>query len=315
MCCRNILWTLALAWLLSCISVAPGATNVVPLIVESGQIEPGRDSRVFAVTLDIARDDHTGTLAAQFTWACGGETIISLELAERLRAPIKANRDLEGYVDGDGRRLFAGEADVIVHFGDQRHRITAWVMNPPFAPGLTGVFGHEIPRKYQWEINPDPQRPTLTLRPPGAIAPAGSPRPLAVLPLKDHDANLWINITVRNVAVDVRLIPQSTDFQAAPDLQKKWDMARSGEKTEVTRNSYLGGARVLRLIGKDGIHLGGGVYETDLFALLLDDNPAATSGIGQSLLNRFIYRVDAERGKFTLVSRVPEPSPASQPAP
>jgi hypothetical protein len=34
--------------------------------------------------------------------------------------------------------------------------------------------------------------------------------------------------------------------------------------------------------------------------------PNARSGIGQSLLNRFVYRVDAQKGEFVVVRRANE---------
>jgi hypothetical protein len=66
--------------------------------------------------------------------------------------------------------------------------------------------------------------------------------------------------------------------------------------------------------GTEGIQLADGIFETNFLAFLLPDNPGARSGIGGSILNRFVYSVDAERKELTLIERVPPPAPATKPS-
>ena len=132
--------------------------------------------------------------------------------------------------------------------------------------------------------------------------PPGLQQPLATIPLKDENQNLWVNIKIRNVAVDVCLIPQSTDLQAAFDLQKRWDLEHKGLKVET--NTYLGNVRTTKLTGKSGAFLSPDIFETDLLVILLEENPNARSGIGQSLLNRFVYCVDTDKKEMSILARV-----------
>jgi hypothetical protein len=122
------------------------------------------------------------------------------------------------------------------------------------------------------------------------------------LMLAPRSMALWLNIKIRNVAVDVCLIPQSTDLQAAPNLQKRWDLEHSGLKAET--NSYLGNVRTVQLTGKSGVWLSPDIFETDVLTILLENNPNASSGLGQSILNRFVYCVDAENKQFSIISKV-----------
>ena len=131
---------------------------------------------------------------------------------------------------------------------------------------------------------------------------------MATLPLKDDRDNLWINVKIRNVPVDVLLAPQSSDIQIDPELQRKWDL-QGGTETEVI--GYLGKERYRKLTGgKDCIELAGTIREHGLLVILIGDKnhpeltPSARSGLGQSLLNRFVYCVDAKRKEFRILSRV-----------
>jgi hypothetical protein len=283
-------------WFIACLLLAPLATRAadeikIPLKVLEGDLH-NRDCRVFGVPVDCAG------VSTVFTWGCGGETIVSENFARKAGLRVKPDPDNAGFVDGNGNALFAGSANALLNIGGKAHDVGVWVMKDgEYNKGMTGIIGYNVARKHQWEI--DPRVPQLTLRP---LKSALVKKPLAVLPLKDEAQNLWLNIRIRNVPVDVCLIPQSTDFQAGPDLQKKWDLAHKGEKLEV--KTYLGSVRTTLLEGKSGVMFSPQLNESNVLVILLDDNPNAKSGIGQSLLNRFVYCVDADRKEFAIMDTV-----------
>src|SRR5262249_5156934 len=69
---------------------------VVRLGVESGRpSDHGRDTRVFTIPVTCA------DAKANFTWGCGGQTIISKSFAEKARIEIRDNDGLKQYVDGN----------------------------------------------------------------------------------------------------------------------------------------------------------------------------------------------------------------------
>jgi hypothetical protein len=72
----------------------------------------------------------------------------------------------------------------------------------------------------------------------------------------------------------------------------------------VETNSYLGNVRTTHLTGKSGAFLSPDVFETDLLVILLEENPNAKSGIGQSLLNRFVYNVDPDKEELSILRKV-----------
>jgi hypothetical protein len=202
-------------------------------------------------------------------------------------------------VDGKGAPLFLGDASVDIVFGERSHPATAWIMRDgEFNLEVPGVIGYEIARLYQWEI--DPRVPQITLR---TLGTPHKGKKLATIPLKDENENLWIKVKVRNVDEDVCLMPQTPEFQASPQLQKAWDMDRAGEKDEGIK-TYLGNVRVLTMRGKDGVWLNSEIFEGNLVAFLLADNPNARSAVGQSLLNRYVYCVDPELKQMVLIERV-----------
>lgn len=263
----------------------------LPLTVMEGDLF-NRDSRVFGVPVECAG------VTATFTWGCAGETIVSEVFAKRSGLTVKPDADLAQYLDAGGRPLFLGSAVALITIAGQSLSGNVWVMRDAQTnKEPTGIIGYQVARQFQWEVNPRARQ--ITLRPPGTPLPR---KPIASIPLRDENQNLWLNVKVRNVAVDVALIPQSTDFQAGPDLQKNWDLEGAGLKVET--KSYLGNVRTVTLTGKSGVHLSGDVFETDVLTILLENNPNARSGIGQSLLNRFVYCVDAEAKRFHVLERV-----------
>ena len=273
----------------------PAEETVLKMGVESGrENDHGRDSRVFTVPVAC------GDARTNFTWGCGGQTIISAWFADKARIEIHPNEDLKAVVDGDGKPLFRGDATVEIILGGKTYPTTAWIMRDgQFNQNVPGVIGYEIARKYQWEI--DPRVPQITLRAPGAL-PKG--KVLATLPLKDDQDNLWIHVKVRNAEDDVTIMPQTPDFQVAPSMQKAWDMDRGGQPPDDIK-TYLGTMRVITMRGKDGIYFNGDIFETNFPAYLLGENPNSRSAVGQSLLNRFVYNVDAVRKEMVLIERIP----------
>ncbi len=267
------------------------APIVIPLTVGEGDLF-NRDCRVFTIPVECSG------IKTHFTWACGGETIVSETFATQTRLATKDEPELAPFIDAAGKPLFVGSAIAEISIGGRSTATKVWVMRDGETNKQpTGIVGYQLARQFQWEL--DPRVPQLTLRPPKSPL---SKKPLATIRLKDENQNLLINIKIRNIAVDVCLIPQSTDLQAAPNLQKRWDLEHSGLKVET--NSYLGNVRTVQLTGKSGVWLSPEIFETDVLAILLENNPNASSGIGQSLLNRFVYTVDAENKQFSILSKV-----------
>src|SRR5258706_4886076 len=123
--------------------------TTIKMGLEAGRTnEAGRDTRVFTIPI------MCGDAKANFTWGCGGQTIISASFAEKAPLQIRANDDLKAMVDGNGAPLFLGDASVDIVFGERSHPATAWIMrNGEFNTSVPGVIGYEIARQYQWEID------------------------------------------------------------------------------------------------------------------------------------------------------------------
>jgi hypothetical protein len=287
----------------------PARQVTVKLGVESGrENDHGRDTRAF--TIPVACADAKGN----FTWGCAGQTIITASFAEKARVEVRPNDSLAGYVDGNGKPLFLGEAPVELVFGGQPHQVTALVMRDgQFTRNILGVIGFDCARARQWEI--DPRVPQITFRPLGAEP---KKKPLATLPLKMDQDTLLAHVKIRGVEQDIAIMPQNNEFQASVELQKAWaEVAATGgggggDATEA--KTQLGTAQVLTFRGTDGIQLAENIFETNFLAFLLPDSPGARSGIGGSILNRFVYCVDAEKKELHLIERVPPPAATTKPA-
>jgi len=298
-----------IAWALVAVVVLVGSASlraadeavVVPLKVDMGGIGD-RDSRCWAVPVTVNGE------RADFAWGCGGFTIISEAFAHRAKLAVRPDDETTGYVDPGGQPLFAGQAEATFTLAGQTFKVYAKVMKDAYIGGRTGALGYDVAKHYQWQVNPDRRRPTMTLRAPGR---APTSRPIAVLPMRDDGENLWLAVKIRNVAVDVCLMPQSTDLQVAPEQQARWDLAW-GKVEEI--QSYMGPVQSTFLEGKDTVELARDVVETDLLLLLIGDpkhpekTPAARSGIGASLLNRYVYVVDPQLKQFMILARVPKPT-------
>ena len=283
---------------------AAAQETVVPLKVEIGG-ESGLDTRVFSAPVNVNGTD------THLLWGCGGWTIVTERFATK--AGIRPQPDAQA-----ARRLagndpvFLGSADTDVRLGDMRHRINIKVIKDKYAPmllgdNIDGIVGYELARKFQWQLNPDWDKPTLVLRQPRAKLPVS---PVATLDVRDQHENVWLNIKVRGVAVDVVLMPQSTDMQAGPTLQRKWDIASGKEQPDI--KTLAGAVRSVQLVGKDAVEFSPTIKETDVRVILVgnandpEDAGLAVSGLGGSLLNRFSYCVDAQAGKMYLIARTPE---------
>ncbi|MGA2500344.1 MAG: hypothetical protein ABSH20_21590 [Tepidisphaeraceae bacterium] len=285
--------------------------QVIPLKVESGAIEEGRDSRIFNVPVNIRGDEH------RFIWACGGWTTIRESLARDLSLPIAEDDETAGYTDASGQPMFVGKTRMPLSFGGIAQNVSMKVArDAAYNKGLAGIIGYDVASRFQWEVNPDPKAPTLTLRPAGTARPAN---PLATLPLRDEADNLWIPVTIRNASVEVLLAPQLSDIQAAPDMQKAWDI-ETGQGHDVA--SEFGNLRTRRLVGaKDVVELSPEVREAGCTVMLVGDKnhpertPNARSGLGQSFLNRFTYCVDPRIGKFWVLKKMHPPRPTTRPHP
>ena len=269
--------------------------TVLKMGVESGrENDHGRDTRVFTVPIAC------GDAKTNFTWGCGGQTILSAGFADKARVEIHPNEDLKLIVDGEGKPLFLGDATVEIILGGKPYPTTAWIMRDgQFNKNVPGVIGYEIAKKFQWEV--DPRVPQITLR---ALGTAPKKKVLATLSLKDDQDNFWVHVKVRGAEDDVTIMPQTPDFQVSPEMQKTWDVMR-GDKQPDDVKTYLGNLRVLSLRGKDGITLNGDIFETNFVAYLLPEGLNSRSAIGQSLLNRFVYSVDASKKEMVLIERVP----------
>ena len=267
---------------------------VLKLGIESGkQDDHGRDSRIFTVPVSV------GDASTNFTWGCGGQTIISAWFAKTARIEIRPNEELNSFVDGDGKRLFVGDSSVEIKIGNTSHSVVAWIMRDgQFNKNVPGIIGYQVARQFQWEI--DPRVPQITLRNPGTKRTGKS---LATVPLKEDQENFLIHVKVRNAEEDVVIMPQTPDFQVAPALQKSWDMDRGGGAPPEDIKTYLGTVRMINMKGNDGVRIAENIFESNFPAYLLSDNPNARSAIGQSILNRYVYVVDPGTMEMTFIEK------------
>ncbi len=295
---------------LFCVSVfnpsARAADIVIPLKIDSGDIKD-RDTRTFAVPVTIGGKDY------DFAWGCSGWTIVSESFAQQARLKVQADESLATWVDGAGKPLFAGLAEVEVTFGGKKSLIVVRVIKDAYTdPKTSGTIGYEIASLYQWELNPDAGKPTLTLRPPGTKLPA---KPIATLPMVDDGERVWLNVTVRNVAFDLAIMPQASDITAGPGVQRKWDLTQ-GKIEDVP--TPAGPVRTITLGPKEPVMLSKSTAEMGVTIVLIgdpksqEDLPATTNGIGASVLNRYVYVVDCKTKQVSLMSKVK--LPATQPA-
>ena len=264
-------------------------------ILDGEQCEPMRG---FGVPV-ICNDEP-----ADFVMACNGPTRISASLAKQCHADVMPDEQLSHQTDAQGKPIFAGVAKIRLRLAERESQVTATVVNDAYCQKTEkqGVLGFDLVKDQQWEV--DPSAATLTLRP------AGEPpqtKPLAIVPLKEHDGAYFVKVKARNVMAEVALVPASSFIQAGPDLQRAWDL-NSKKRLDINVKTF-GDVRVLRLGGRDAIELAPDLRETDLPVALIgkdDHGPqtnAASSGLGQCLLNRFVYCVEPRRQQLRLLRR------------
>src|SRR4051812_10449294 len=83
--------------------------ETLKLGIESGRAnDHGRDNRVFTIPVTC------GDAKANFTWGCGGQTLITAAFADKARVEVRENENLKTYVDGAGRPIFVGESAIEV---------------------------------------------------------------------------------------------------------------------------------------------------------------------------------------------------------
>jgi hypothetical protein len=276
---------------------AIAADTVIPLKLDSGGVQDGRDTRTFSIPILINGKEH------HFAWGCSGWTMVSETFAKENSLKIgKPTDDVVGFVDAEGKPMFAGVADASVTLAGQKIPVSMKVLKDAYASGNT--IGYDIAGKFQWELNPAGEKPTLTLRPPGSKI-AGTP--VAVLPITDDGERLWLNVNVRNWPFDLVIMPQASDIVAGPSIQKKWDLTK-GKVEDVP--SAAGPVRTATLREREPVQLAGKETVKNVTIVLVGDPesgqdlPANTNAVGASILNRFVYVVDPKTKQMTLLSRV-----------
>jgi hypothetical protein len=297
--------------ILSLWSLVAGAVKpqeqILPLTVIEDEV--GDPGRVFLLPVKCNGVD------AQFELGCFGDTRISLSFAKQCVAHVYPDAELDRTRDPDGKPIYAGAAMLHIEFGGQEREIRAQVMKDECCqkPEKQGMLGYDVMRNWQWEV--DPIVPALTLRPPGTPP---AKKPLAFLPLRVSPLGYYLRVRIRNVSEDVALMPASSFVQAGPNLQRKWDLTSGKEiKLEVKR---FGTVRTVWLRGDDVVALTSFLRETNLPVALMDDpkkphfRDMEENGLGQCVLNRYIYCVDPRRQQLRIMARVPEKPPLTQPA-
>ena len=210
--------------------------------------------------------------------------------------------------------MFDGSAMATISIGGQDRTVRISVMKDQYCqkPEKEGLLGFDVVKDFQWEI--DPVARTFTLRPATTLP---AKKPLYILPLRIGEDGYFLKVRIRNVTQDLALMPNSSFVQAGVSLQRSWDLT-SGEKLKVDVNRF-GNVRTTWLNGKDCVELTRYLKETDLPVALMGDPKkpqnanVLDSGLGQCVLNRYVYCVEPRRQQFRIMSRVapPESQPAS----
>ena len=278
--------------------------QVIALKIAEG--EPDDPGRVFCAPVEC--NGHE----ADFPLNCLGPSRISESFAEECGAEVMPDAQLKRVLAADGKPEYAGYALVHMRFAGREQRLQVPVMKDEYCPKVEkqGVLGMDLIRPFQWEV--DPTVPSLTLRPLGT-PPAH--KPLAIIPLQVNVNGYFATVKVRNATASLALMPGASFVQAGANLQRQWDL-NSGEpiKSEVKRFS---GLRLYWFKGEDTVELNKDLKETNLNVALVGDpkHPGSKltidSGLGQCVLNRFVYCVDGRKGQLRIMARVPERSGAA----
>ena len=270
-------------------------------IVDSVPEDPGR---VFSVPVACNEQE------AEFELSCTGTSRLSESFAEKCGAEVLPDEQLARVLDPDGKPEYAGSTTILLRFGGREQRLHVPVMKDQYCqtPEKQGVLGCDAIRTFQWEV--DPRVPSLTLRPLGTYP---ARKPLANIPLRVTPDGYFANVKVRNVRTSVALLPGGSYVQAGPKLQHEWDL-NSGKPLEMEVKRFSS-VRLYHFKGEDAVELTKDIKETDLTVALVGDpkhpDPSMVidSGIGQCVLNRFVYCVDGSRGQLRIMARVPPPTP------
>jgi hypothetical protein len=306
--------------LLSCVEIAVLA---IALAMAAGAVKPAEQVLPLSVVEDEAGDPGRvfllpvtcNSVEARFELGCFGDTRISENFAKQCDARVYPDAELDNTLDPDGKPIYAGTAMVRIVLAGQEQEVRAQVMKDECCqkPEKEGMLGFDVLRNWQWEV--DPTVPELTLRAPGAPPVR---KPLAILPLKVTPLGYYLRVRIRNVSEDVSLMPASSFVQAGPALQRKWDLSSGKEiKLDVKR---FGAVRTVWLHGDDVVELTPMLRETDLLVALMDDpkkphfKNMEENGLGQCVLNRYIYCVEPRRQQLRIMARVPQQKPTSVPA-
>jgi hypothetical protein len=241
-----------------------------------------------------------------------GRTRISERFATSIGADAEPDEFTRTQVDPEGKPVYLGGAIVRLKLGDFEQEVNALVVTDDHCqkPEKQGVIGADALHAFQWEV--DPGAATLTLRPPGT-----PPRhkPLAILQAKPAAAGWYVRVRVRNASEEIAISPGSSFVQAGPKLQKAWDL-NSGKPLDLEVKQF-GNVRVVWFKGQDTVELTKDLKETNLPVALMGDpkhpeqKVPTDSGLGQCVLNRYVYCIDPKREQFRIMSRVA--APTSQP--
>lgn len=285
--------------LLGACHLAAGAVTrqmVLPLRILEG--EPGDDSRIFGVDVDC-----NGT-PSNFEIGCCGQSRISESLARQCAVTIEPLMGDNIERDPEGKPVMAGAAHIRLRFAGIEQELPVGVMHDAYCqkPEREGMLGFDIFQQFQWEV--DPVKATLTLRPLGTPP---KTRPLALLPLRLDKEAFLVHARIRNRTEEMALLPASSFIQVGPTLQHVLDF-NSGKaiKPEVNR---FGDVRTVWMHGDDVIELAPGIVaDTDIRVAIMPGRTVVNSGLGQCLLNRFIYCVEPKRGQLRIMARVAGPT-------
>jgi hypothetical protein len=272
---------------------------VLPLRIVDG--EPNDDGRIFGV--DVFCNSVPGTLEL----GCFGQSRISESFARQCAATIEPELGDNIERDPDGKPVMAGTAKITLKLAELEFELPVHVMRDIYCEKSErqGMIGLDVFSHFQWEI--DPTKPTLTLRP------IGTPprvRPLAMIPITLNNEAVLVRARIRNRTEELALLPGTSFIQVGPSFQKAWDF-NTGQKMKLDVNRY-GEVRTAWLHGDDSVELAPGfVKDTDLRVAIMParrDGQTVTSGLGQCLLNRFVYCVEPKRGQLRIMSRVAGPT-------
>ena len=276
----------------------PFREKVLPMKIADG--DPDDPGRVFSVPVTC------NEVAADFEMGCYGTTRVGSSFAKRCNLQIEPDSVLDRMRDSQNKPMFEGAALATIGIGGQERTVRVSVMKDEYCqkPEKEGLLGFDVVKDFQWEVNPVAL--TFTLRPATTVP---STKPLYILPLRVGDDGYYLKVRIRNVTEDLALMPGSSFIQAGLSLQRAWDL-NSGDKVKVDESRF-GDVRTTRLEGTDVVELAKYLKETDLPVALMGNpkKPRITrlldSGLGQCVLNRYVYCVEPRRQQFRIMARTP----------